>query len=106
MNQPSQVGFFAALFDFSFSEFIIPRIASIAYIIALVGGGLWALRTVVVAFQGSFLDGVLFLVAAVVWFLLYAIGFRVILEAAVALTRIAQNTTDLLRNQNPPPPTP
>lgn len=102
MNQPNQVGFLAALFDFSFSQFIIPKIASIVYQIALFVGGLGG---VIVVFRfGGFQP--LLLVGVVIMFFLYAILIRIILEAAVALIRIAQNTTDMLQNQNPPPPPP
>ena len=106
MNQPNQAGFLAALFDFSFREFIIPKIASVVYIIALVAGGLWGVFMALGAFQQNFGYGLLLLVGAVIAFFLYAIWIRIILEAAVALIRIAQNTTDILRNQNPPPPVP
>lgn len=106
MNQPNQVGFLAALFDFSFSQFIIPKIASIVYIIALAAGGLWGVFMALSAFQQSFWYGLLLLVGAAIGFFLYAIWIRIILEAAVALIRIAQNTTDMLQNQNPPPPLP
>ena len=106
MNQPNQAGFFAALFDFSFSQFIIPKIASVVYIIALVAGALSGLIPALGAFELSFGAGLASLVGLVIGFFLYAIGARIILEAAVALIRIAQNTTDILRNQNPPPPVP
>ncbi len=106
MNHDNRAGFWAALFDFSFSQFIIPKIVSIAYIIALVAGGIWALFAIVGAFSQGFGYAFLALIVAIAGFFLYTIWVRILLEASVALIRIAQNTADILRNQNPPPPLP
>lgn len=97
MNQPNQIGFLAALFDFSFSHFVIPRIAGLAYIVVLAASGLALLVAALRMFQISFVAGLLALVACAVGFALNAIASRIAIEAAVALVRTAQNTTELLR---------
>jgi hypothetical protein len=97
MGRPNRIGFLAALFDFSFSPFVIPKIADLAYIIVLAVSGLAFLVAALRVFQISFVAGLLALVACAVGFLLNAMASRIAIEAAVALVRTAQNTTELLR---------
>jgi hypothetical protein len=98
MQQQSK-GFFARLFDFSFRDFITPTIISILYGIMMVLAGIVAIGFIVYGFTQGVGLGIVFLILSPLIFLLYVIYSRVILEMMVALVRIAQNTTDMLRKQ-------
>ncbi len=95
--QAQAKGFFAKLFDFSFRDFITPTIISILYGIFLVLAGLGAIAFIVNGFRMGVGYGIIFLIVSPLVFLLIAIIYRILLEAMIALIRIAQNTTDLLR---------
>ncbi len=96
MNQSP--GFFAKLFDFSFSSFIAPQIIGVLYVLGLIGGVLVALSTVFAAFQYDFLTGLGALVMSVLGFLIYTIFLRVSLESFIALIRTAESTRILAEN--------
>jgi len=95
--QQQSKGFFAKLFDFSFRDFITPTIIAIIYGILIAVAGIGAIVLIVSGFSQAWYLGLLALVFSPVIFLLYVVMFRVYLEIIVALIRIAQNTTDLLR---------
>ena len=108
-------GFFASLFDISFTSFVTVRIIKVIYVITLVLIGLAALVFIVAAFADSVGAGVFVLVIlAPVVSLLYVIYTRVLLEIVIAIFRIAENTAhsvSLLRAQASgaavaPPPVP
>lgn len=92
--------FFKALFEFSFKEFVTPKLISILYGISLTGIGLAVLVAVFNVLGDDFADGsdklVSILVAFGVGFLgvLYA---RVILELIVVVFKIAEPVTDTAR---------
>lgn len=95
--QQQSKGFFSKLFDFSFRDFITPTIVAILYGILIVIAGIGAIALIVRGFSAAWYLGVIALVLSPIVFLLYVIMFRVYLEIVVALIRIAQNTTDMLR---------
>jgi len=85
-------GFVGMLMDFSFSDFITPKIIKVLYIIGIVLAGLVALgilASFVMAGGASILIGI---IAAPVAFILYVIFARVWLEITLVLFRIEQNT--------------
>jgi Domain of unknown function (DUF4282)/Double zinc ribbon len=89
-------GFFASLFDVSFTSFITTKIIKVLYILALVGIGLTMLLFVVAGFHESAAAGLLvLLIGAPLGGLLYTIYTRVLLEFIVQVFRI----TELLRDQ-------
>ena len=98
MQQQSK-GFFAKLFDFSFRDFITPTIIAILYGIMIAIAAIGAIAMIVAGFTQGVGLGIVALIFSPVIFLLYVIMFRVYLEIVVALIRIAQNSTDLLRKQ-------
>ncbi|MEL6939839.1 MAG: DUF4282 domain-containing protein [Cyanobacteria bacterium J06598_1] len=86
-------GFFARLFDLSFSSFIAPQIVGILYVLGLVGATLFALKVVQEAFRWlEFTEGVGTLVVTVISLFIYAILSRVALESFVAIIRTAEST--------------
>ena len=95
-------GFFGALFDMSFSEFVTTKLIKLLYIILLL---LIAIALVVAEISGlvtlfrhgTFLQGLLLVVIAPLGALLYVIVARMWMEIVIVLFRIAENTTDLVQ---------
>ncbi len=88
-------GFFGSLFDFSFSEFITPRIIKLLFVLAIIVSGIAAL---VMFFAGIATGGAgafLAIIGAPLLFLLYVIMARVWLEVIMVMFRIADNTDKL-----------
>ncbi|CAN5589447.1 hypothetical protein BH23CYA1_BH23CYA1_18910 [soil metagenome] len=96
MNQ--RRGFFAKLFDFSFSTFVAPQVVGVLYILGLIGAVLFALIAIVSGFQFSPIEGVITLIASLVGLLVYSIVLRVSLESFIAIIRTAENTRVLAEN--------
>jgi len=106
-QQPFQVhaakGFFQALFDFSFSAFITPKLIKVLYILFMIMIGLGCLAFVIAAFAANAAAGILvLLIVAPIIFLFYVIMARVYLELVIALFRIAENTTELVEQGRRP----
>lgn len=97
------VGFFSALFDFSFRKYATPSIVKIVYILVTVVMVLGALVWTITGAAGVFdVDpglGILFLLLGVPFILIALILqlalFRVLLEASLALIRSAQSLQNL-----------
>jgi Domain of unknown function (DUF4282) len=91
-------GFFQSLFDFSFRVFITPKIVKVLYILAMIGIGLACLVFIISAFARSAAFGAfMLLIGAPLLFLIELIFIRVYLELAIALFRIAENTSELVK---------
>jgi hypothetical protein len=107
-------GFVGSLFDVDFHTLIAPKIIRVLYILVLVFALLYALGVVVVGIgsiiQGggaAFLGVLLVFVAAPLIFLVTAAYSRVLLEVALVLFRIEENTRSiggLGRGGGPTPP--
>lgn len=115
--QPESKGFFASLFDLSFSSLITTKIIKVLYVITLVLIGLGYLAFTISAFAADAAGGAFVLiVAGPVIALIYIIYARVLMELIIALFRIMETNTEmvaLMRGnagqppaQSPPPPTP
>lgn len=90
-------GFFAALFDFSFSEFITTRIIKILYVVGMILAVLAALGLMVSGFTQSVGVGILSLILSPIVFLVYVIVFRVWLEFIIVVFRIAEHTEEIAK---------
>lgn len=95
MEEPK--GFFTNLFDFSFSEFIVPQIIKILYGIGILGSALTALWFIVGGFHGSVFTAILAIIFSPVVFVIAVILVRVYLEVVMVLFRIADNTTKMTK---------
>lgn len=98
MNSQQKPSFFSALFDFSFSDFVTPQIIGVIYFLLMVLVGIYSvimLFTISAVAPGGFLLG---LPAAALMFIVSLVLGRMGLEVAVALFRIAQNSTRIARN--------
>ncbi len=112
--------FFSGLFDFSFREYVTPKIIRVIFVILIVFAALGALALLVTSSRGGGFGIVLGIIFAVVGFFLYVILFRIYLEVVSALFRINDNIATLVQlsggtptvtptdviTQIPPPPPP
>lgn len=94
MNNPES--FIRAIFDFSFSSFIIARLIKLLYGIALVVSALISLSLIVIGFADSAGAGIFMLIiVAPLAFIILTIYSRVILELIIVAFRIAENTSEI-----------
>lgn len=92
-----QKGFFASLFDISFSSLITTRIIKVLYVISLIVIGLFSLFFIIGAFTSSAGAGILtLLILAPLGALLYTVYTRVILEFIIVVFRIAEYNGELV----------
>ena len=92
-------GFFAALFDLSFSEFITIRIIKVLFVLAIILAGIAAIGIIIRGFagpEGSAGGGVFALILAPIVFILWVLMARVWLEIIMVIFRIADNTTRMV----------
>ncbi|MBN2310971.1 MAG: DUF4282 domain-containing protein [Candidatus Hydrogenedentes bacterium] len=90
-------GFFAGLFDFSFSEFITVRLIPVIYFISLLGAALGALGVFISAAATKSVGAILIsLVMAPAAFFLSVLLTRIWLEMLIVVFRIAENTGRLV----------
>lgn len=92
-------GFFASLFDFSFTEFITTKMIKFLYGLGMLLGGVVALGMIIAGFAQSAIIGIVFLVLSPLIFLLYVIGARVWLELVIVLFRIAEHTAEIAKQR-------
>lgn len=92
-------GFFTTLFDFSFSEFIVPKILKILYGLGILGAAVASLSIIVNGFQAGFLVGLLMIILSPIFFVIGVILVRVYLEVVMVLFRIADNTNKMAQDK-------
>ena len=85
-------GFFGSLFDFSFENFVFPKIIKVLYAIAVVFICIGYLGGVVYAFQMDMTYGIGAIVLGPLVMLIYLILIRIWMEVAIVLFRIYDNT--------------
>jgi hypothetical protein len=89
-------GFFASLFDYSFSSYITPRIIKFLYVLATILVALWTLLLILLAFRLSKTLGILaLLIGGPLYFLIAMIWVRVGLEALSAFFHIHRDVHDI-----------
>ncbi len=85
-----------ALFDFSFSRFVSPRMMKFLYALSVLSAGLMAVIFIIVGFKVSIWFGILaLLVGAPLIFLLTVVSSRVLLETILIVFRIADHTANI-----------
>jgi hypothetical protein len=91
----SSKGFFASLFDLTFTSLITTKIIKVVYLLSLIAIGLTALLFVIAAFRVSGAVGAVTLfILAPVAALFYTIYTRVALEFVITVFRIAEYNRD------------
>ncbi len=89
-------GFMTALFDYSFTSFVTPKIIKVLYLLATIVVALSTLVLVLAAFSNSGGAGILTLViVAPLFFLISMIYARVLLELVIVFFRINGNVQEL-----------
>ncbi|GHC88894.1 hypothetical protein GCM10007079_34240 [Nocardiopsis terrae] len=94
--QPASTGFFGALFDFSFREFVTTRIIKILFILWLVLIGFWFIGGLVAAIammSEAFFAGFLALLGVLVGTAISVLLSRVVLELLIVVFRISEDLT-------------
>src|SRR4028118_117507 len=84
------MGFFRALFDFSFSQFVTTRLVRLLYAIGVVLAVVVAVGAIIGGFSESAGAGIAALIVAPLIFLLVVILARVQLEIIIVVFRIAE----------------
>lgn len=101
-NMMQSKSFFASLFDFSFSSFVTLRFIKVLYGIFMVIAGIIGLAIFFAfATQGGF-SIVIALILGPIAFFIYLLIYRVLLEFIVVIFRIAENTSIMASNSQPP----
>jgi hypothetical protein len=95
------MGFFGTLFDFSFSEFLTPKVIKVLYAIGLLLAAIGALVFIVAGFHRGAGVGIIFLVISPVVFVLYALAVRIYLEIMLVLFRIAGRVDEIASRSKP-----
>ena len=91
-------GFFRALFDFSFTEFITSKIIKFLYGLAILSIGLGCLFLVIFAFYRNAGVGVTtLLIIAPLVFIISVIYSRVFLEIIIVIFRIAEHVGEIAK---------
>ena len=90
-------GFFASLFDVSFSSLITTRVVKVVYVLTLIVIGLIAVAFILGAFARSAGAGVVtLLILAPLGALFYVVYARVILELFIAIHRLVEYNGELV----------
>jgi len=91
-----KVDFLQTLFDFSFSQFVSPKIVKFLYSLSVLFAALFALFLIVVGFKASTWFGVLaLLVGAPLTLLLTVVSSRVFLEMILVISRTATRVENI-----------
>lgn len=96
-------GFLGSLFDFSFRQFVTPRIITFLFILAIIGSAIGALM---IFFGGlriinyAPIRGIVMLILSPLAFFLYVLFARLWLELVIVVFRIAENTSRLVERDH------
>jgi hypothetical protein len=93
-------GFFASLFDISFSSLVTTRVIKVVYVISMIVIGISALVFFVAALADGETGSIVFAIIIVpIVALLYLIYTRIILEVIIVLFRIMETNVELVQIQ-------
>lgn len=89
-------GFFASLFDLSFTEFVTTKVIKLIFIIAIIASGIGALLLLIGGISSGVAEALLAIILAPIAFFVYVLLARIWLEVIIVLFRIADNTGRLV----------
>jgi hypothetical protein len=89
--RPQTKGFFGALFDFSFNNFVTPAITRVLYILGLIVIVIIYLTFVITSFLQNAIQGVLALLFGLIISFIYLALWRVVLEFFLAVVRMSED---------------
>ncbi len=84
------------MFDFTFRKFITPTVVGVLYALELLGLTIGIIFWIYMGFQVSSSKGFMYLLGGIIGWFLGVIIIRVLAEAIVAMTRIAENTSEIV----------
>lgn len=87
------------LFDLSFTEFVTTRVIKLLFIIGIVFAAFGALGLLISGFANGVVTGILCLILAPVFFLLYVLFARIWCEMIIVVFRIAENTGKMVEQR-------
>ena len=90
-------GFFASLFDFSFENFVFPKIIRIIYAIVVIFACIGYVGGIVYGFQMGSAQGIGAIILGPIVIILYLIMIRAWMEVAIVMFRIYENTNVIAR---------
>ena len=96
----SSQGSLGLLFDMSFSEFITTRVIKFLYILGIIVAAIVTLSLIIGGFARGAGMGILMLLFSPVVFLLYVFLARIWCEIVIVLFRIAENTSELVKQKS------
>jgi hypothetical protein len=91
MDEHGQRGFLATLFDFSFTDFVTPRVLKLLYTIGLLAALFGSVRFIGAGFGRGVWTGLGALLLAPVLFIVYSLLARVVVELVMVFFRIAEH---------------
>ncbi len=89
------MGFFRALFDFTFSQFVTTRLIRLLYVVGVLVAALVTFSAIVAGFRESTGAGIVALIFSPILFLIFVILVRVYLEIVIVIFRIAEYLRDM-----------
>lgn len=96
--EPDEGGFWARLFDFTFTTFITPQLVRVIYVLGMVLALFIAVGGLVVALTEGFWSFIWALLLTPVWLAVVFVILRVALETSIILFRTAQATMQTAHN--------
>ena len=97
MSERTERGFFATLFDFSFTDFVTPGVLKLLYTIGLLAALFGAVRFIGAGFGRGVWTGLGALLLAPVLFIVYSLLARVVVELVRMLVVAVQILTQWWR---------
>ena len=94
--------FFKDLFDLSFSRFVTPKLATIVYVLVILGAGLGCGGMIITAAQSGIGFAFSAVVSSVFIFFATVIAARVAIESSLALFQIARYSAEIARRGRHP----
>ena len=92
----NEKGFFKALFDISFSAFIVTKLIKVIYVLSIIFAAITALVILIGGAQEGGGTAVLALIGSPIVFFLYVIFARIWCEMIIVIFRIADHTGRLV----------
>jgi Domain of unknown function (DUF4282) len=89
--QESEKGFFGSLFDFSFNNFVTPKIVKVVYVLVVLFTTLALLFSTIAMFSVNGGLGVAELIFGTIFAILYLAVFRMVLEFFLGVHRMSQD---------------
>jgi len=91
-------GFIKQIFDFSFSDFVTPKIIAALLGIAMILSAIFTIVWIVGGFKASVGLGILFLILSPLVYLLLMLGARIYLELVIVMFKIAGHLDEIKKS--------